>query len=237
MNENWRWRRWYREIKRTLESGEIGRPRYTRFQIQDNTMLPRQGEAVPALLERQGYLAWVSELILLDWGIHPIDTMRFLFGEIERVYARTDRWSPLVQGEDTAMVVLEFKSGLTGIIDIGWSSHTPSEREWVRGSVDPFVVEGEKGSIELDPYQGNLLLITTDDGTERRATHGGLSLMDAYLESFVNTQGHFARCLQSGEPAVFKVGNPPRTKPEITSKPWPPLSLPTSLRGCDSRWM
>jgi predicted dehydrogenase len=78
--------------------------------------------------------------------------MRFLFGDIVRVYAQMRRISSLVQGEDTAVVTLEFRSGLTGVLDLSWASYVPAEKCTIRGNVDPFIVEGDAGSIELDPY-------------------------------------------------------------------------------------
>lgn len=200
VNENWRWRRWYREIKRLLQGGAIGTPRYARFQSHDDQLLASSPGALPELLSRQGYLADAPRLILMDWGIHAVDTMRFLFGDVGRVYAWMDRSSPLVQGEDRVVMMLEFERGLIGIIDLCWTAHVPEEKKWVRGSVDPFIVEGDLGTIELDPYQGNQLILTTERGTERRDTHDGQSLAEAYLQSFINPQRHFVDCLRTGSP-------------------------------------
>lgn len=200
VNENWRWRRWYREIKQLIESGVIGAPKYARFQSHDDQLLPRSPGALPDLLYHQSYITNAPRLILVDWGIHAVDTMRFLFGDVSRIYARMHRSSPSVSGEDRVVAVLDFRSGLMGVLDLCWTAYVPEEKRWVRGSVDPFVVEGDLGTIELDPYQGNQLILTTDRGTERRGAHGGLSLEEARLESFINTQRHFVDCLRSGSP-------------------------------------
>ncbi len=200
VNENWRWRRWYREIKRLIEGGAIGSPRYCRFQSHDDQLLPLSTGDPPELLARQGYMAASPRLILMDWGIHAVDTMRFLLGDVRRVYARMDSSSPLIEGEDRAVLMLEFQDGPTGIVDLCWTAHVPDEKKWVRGSVDPVVVEGDLGTVELDPYHGNQLILTTNAGTERREAHGGLSLAEAYLESFINTQSHFIDCLRTGTP-------------------------------------
>lgn len=200
VNENWRWRRWYREVHRLLESGIVGVPRYARFQSHDDQLLPPSAGELPPVLAQQGYLADTPRLIVMDFGIHPIDTMRFLFGDVRRVYARMERSIPRVRGEDRAVLVLEFESGLTGIVDLCWTARTPEERRWVRGNVDSFVLEGDLGTIELDPYSGNHLILTTEGGTERWEAHQGLSRAEAYVESFVNAQSHFADCLLKGVP-------------------------------------
>ena len=201
INENWRWRRWYRELKQMLQQGIIGQPRYARFQIHDAGVLPRPDGSLPGLLTRQPYTAQMPRLILFEWGIHLIDVLRFLFGDIASLYARMSRVSPVVQGEDLAVVVLEFRSGVTGLVDVSWGSHTPPGRHGVRGNVDPFVVEGDAGTVELDPHQGDAIVTTTIKGTERHPAHPGMTPAEAYQESYFNTQSHFVQCLRRGEPA------------------------------------
>ena len=75
------------------------------------------------------------------------------------------RISPLVKGEDMALVVLEFENGVTGIIDISRGSRAPAERALPRGHLDSLLVEGSAGAIELDPYQDDAFVITTAAGT------------------------------------------------------------------------
>lgn len=201
VNENWRWRRWYREAKGILASGLIGQPRYARFQLHDDRVLPRADGALPPLLARLPYAAENPSLILSEWGIHLIDVMRFLLGDVRQVYAWTSRTSPLVRGEDMALVQLRFNSGAVGVIDISWGSRVSVERRTVRGNVDPFLVEGDLGSLELDPYQDDLLIISTADGTRKRPARGELSPGEAYQESYYRTQSHFLERLRSGEQA------------------------------------
>ena len=45
--------------------------------------------------------------------VHYIDTARFLFGDIEGVYARTRRKNPLIAGEDGALLMIDHSSGVT----------------------------------------------------------------------------------------------------------------------------
>ncbi len=201
VNENWRWRRWYRELKRMLDRGTIGRPRYARFWFHGDGVLPQPDGSPPTLLTRQPYTAQMPRLILYEWGIHLIDVMRFLFGPIERVYARMSRVSPLVQGEDLAIVMLEFRSGVTGLIDISWGTYIEPEKRLTRGNLDPFVVEGDAGTIELDPYAGDIIRLITAEGCQERPAHPGMTPAEAYQESYVNTQSHFVHCLRTGEPA------------------------------------
>lgn len=201
VNENWRWRSWYRQLKLMIEQKTIGTPRYARFFMHGDGVLPRPDGSLPGLLAHQPYTATMPHLILYEWGIHLVDVLRYLFGKIARVYARASRVSPLVQGEDMALVVLEFRDGVTGIIDISWGSRAPAARALPRGHLDSLLVEGDVGTIELDPFQDDAFVITTAAGTECYPARGTRTPADAYQASYFNTQNHFIACLRSGTPA------------------------------------
>ena len=201
VNENWRWRPWYREVKQLLTQGAIGQPRYARFLVHRDDTLPRPDGSLPTLVTQQPHTVRMPRLIIFEWGIHLIDVLRFLFGDVETVYAQLARISPLVQGEDLAVVTLGFRSGLIGLVDVSWGARIPECRRLVRGNVDPFIVEGEEGTLELDPYRGDLLVVTTAWGSEERQAHPGLTCAEAYQQSFLAAQQHFVDCLRSGRPA------------------------------------
>jgi predicted dehydrogenase len=201
VHENWRWRRWFRELKQTLNQGTIGTPRYARFQMHSDAVLPPPDGRLPHLLATQTYMAKMPHLILYEWGVHLIDVMRFLFGDVQSVYARMSRVSPVVRGEDMATLMLAFESGLTGIVDISWGSCSPRASDLPRGSLEPFVVEGDKGTVEMDPQRDDSILITTACGTESHPAHPSLTRAEAYQESYFNTFSHVLHCLRSGEPA------------------------------------
>jgi len=58
--------------------------------------------------------------VLLDLGIHDIDIMRFLAGEVQSVYAKTGRFSETIDYEDHAIIVLHFENNICGVIEINW---------------------------------------------------------------------------------------------------------------------
>lgn len=199
VNENWRWRSWYRDIKEMIAQGVVGSPRYCRLYHHNDAVLARLDGTTPPLIARQPYVANMPRLLVYEVGIHYIDVMRFLFGDIKRVFAHTAHQSTLVEGEDLAVVMLEFRNGVFGIIDISWGSYIPEEYRGERGAVDPFVVEGDAGTIELDPRQNDALIITTASGTERRDAHRHLTRSQAYQESYLHAHTDFIRCLRTGE--------------------------------------
>lgn len=201
VNENWRWRRWYGEIRSLLDAGTIGSPLYARFLLHDDATLPIP-EGTPLLLQREPTLPTLPQLIIFDNGIHLIDTLRFLLGDIKQVYGRTAHVSPLVRGDDRGLVVMDFAGGATGIVDMSYSTVLADDAPRIaRGNLDPLVIEGDRGTIECDPFAGDVITITTAAGTERRQARPGLTPAEAYQESYVNTQGHFLHCLRSGQAA------------------------------------
>jgi len=100
----------------------LGKPRCARVQIHENWVLPGLGGQIPALLVHEPTVSQMPMMILYDWGIHPIDTMRFLVGKIERAYARTSHISPLVRGVDMALVIMEFQ-GVSQAFSIAVGEH------------------------------------------------------------------------------------------------------------------
>ncbi len=199
VNENWRWRPWYREVKRLIDHGTIGTPRYAAFCYRGDEVLPRADGSLPAVLERQQYAAQMPRLILLEWGIHLIDVLRFLLGPVDRVSAEMSRTSELVQGEDRATVTLRFATAAIGVIDISWGTPIDQQQRLVRGCYEPFVVEGDRGSVQLDFRPDDVFTVT--DEHRRRKVHLRQSPQDrmsAYQDSFRATQQHFVTCLQTG---------------------------------------
>jgi predicted dehydrogenase len=197
VNENWRWRRWYRELKSTLDQGVIGTPHYARIERRGPALLPEA-----PVYERQSYIADMPRLLIFEMGIHFVDIMRFLFGDFSRIYAHTQRISSLVKGEDEALVMLEFVGNdVLGLIDMSAATYIPEEKLVIRGNLDYFVIVGDAGTIELNPFQDDVMIVTTAQGTERRPARPSMTPAEAYQESYLNTQSHFIHCLRSGQPA------------------------------------
>lgn len=193
VNENWRWRTWYREIKRLLEAGAIGHPRYARIARHTDVTLPRPDGGLPPLFVSQAYTREMDKLIVYEWGTHLIDVLRFLLGEVSSVYARMDTISPLCRGEDRALLALDL-SGVTGLIDISWAT---VQSEALNSQLEQCVIEGDEGTIELLPGQGELLRVTTRGETHQRPAFD-TTPAEAYQTSYTTAQRHFIECLRAG---------------------------------------
>ena len=58
--------------------------------------------------------------VVMDLGIHDIDIMHFLAGEVKSVYAKAGRFNKNIDYEDHANIVLNFENEVCGIIEVNW---------------------------------------------------------------------------------------------------------------------
>ena len=76
---------------------------------------------------------------LMNQGVHGIDMIQWLAGDVESVFARCETLARHIDVEDTALALLKFKSGAVGVIE-GTTSVYPAQDT-------RFEVHGENGSI------------------------------------------------------------------------------------------
>lgn len=149
VHENYRWQPQFRRIKEIMDSGIIGRP--YRCKSNFNTAFP--------LFETQPFLAELEQFALTDQGSHQFDVLRFFFGEVRSLYCQTQRINPGIKGEDVATTFLVMKSGVVCEQEISFSSLL--EREIFPQTL--VLIEGEKGSVKLEPDL--VIKTTTREGT------------------------------------------------------------------------
>jgi D-apiose dehydrogenase len=176
-HENWRWQAPIRALKTVLESRQIGRP--YRARIDMITGFP--------VFTNQPALKNEERLILADLGSHTLDTARFLFGDAQSVFCRTQRIHAGIRGEDVATVVMTMESGAIVTCNMAYAG-TPVERECFPETL--FFVEGEKGSVEVEA--NCLLRVTTDVGT--RLTRHPPPHYDWALPDYLLVQSSMVAC-------------------------------------------
>ncbi|GMG83153.1 Gfo/Idh/MocA family oxidoreductase [Paralimibaculum aggregatum] len=142
VHENWRFKPWFREIRRLLEAGEIGEVHGAAFRLRTG-----DGQGPRAYLDRQPYFQEMPRFLIHETGIHLIDCFRFLFGEIAAVSARLRRLNPAIAGEDAGIVLIDFASGAAGILD--GNRLVDHEAENTRLTAGEMLVEGAHGQIRL----------------------------------------------------------------------------------------
>lgn len=82
---------------------------------------------------------------MLDMGIHAIDLCLWLFGPVAAVSARATTLIKKIEVDDNALILLEFKSGALGYIEVGWTS---------KPGFTGFEIYGAEGSLICDYITG-----------------------------------------------------------------------------------
>jgi D-apiose dehydrogenase len=150
IHENWRWQKQIRELKKVIDSGEIGTPFRARiFLVSGYPVFTNE----PALRD-------LEEFILADMGTHLLDVARFLFGEADRVYCQTHQVQPGIKGEDAATVMMLMGGRTTVTCYLGFPGHYLEKDVFTQTLI---LAEGDKGSAELD--RDYWIRVTTKSGT------------------------------------------------------------------------
>ncbi|MQT14957.1 Gfo/Idh/MocA family protein [Segnochrobactrum spirostomi] len=187
VHEDFRFQPLFRRLKALLTAGEIGQPTFARL----------SWRTAIDVYSNQPYLVHTERFMIMDVGVHMIDLARFLLGEAESVFCRTQQIKQGIAGEDAATILLGHRGGATGIIDLSYAAHRDP---------DPFPqtlgeIEGEAGSILILP--GEELVIKGRGGSRReRIAHDGRPWTSEpwrqIQDSVVRTQQHFVDALRAG---------------------------------------
>ncbi len=142
VHENWRWQPWYREMKRFIDSGDLGEV----FTI-NAKMRMGDGWGEDAYLARQPFFRDYPQLLMFETGVHFLDAFRYLGGEIESIYAKLNRRNPVIKGEDSGMVVCNFENGATAVLDA--NRYNEADTDDARYTFGTIRIDGSKGHLEL----------------------------------------------------------------------------------------
>jgi 1,5-anhydro-D-fructose reductase (1,5-anhydro-D-mannitol-forming) len=135
------YRRSYPKVQRAkqlLAVGAIGRPVLAELTSH-------------AWFDGQGSRSWLVDPAqagagpLFDIASHRIDVLNFLFGQPQRVTAQLSNLVHHYAVEDNATVMIEYASGVRGVVDVRWHSKVARDECRIRGT---------DGEIELSPLNG-----------------------------------------------------------------------------------
>jgi predicted dehydrogenase len=185
IHENWRWQPWYREARRLLDAGRLGRVFQLAFQW-------RTGDGRgPEPYTVQPYFRQMPRLLVYETLVHILDTFRFLGGELASVFCLNRRVNPVLAGEDHSLILVSFQSGVPGLIDANRISG-PVPAQVAMGSL---TLEGDRALLRLSP-DGRLWL--TEYGWSE-VPHDFPTPAEGYKGDSVRaTQEHLVDCLRSG---------------------------------------
>jgi predicted dehydrogenase len=140
------YRRMYPKVERAkalIASGAIGRPVFAEA-TSHAWFYPEDGERAWLL---DPTLAGAGPLY--DIGSHRIDLMNYIFGQPVRATGHLSTLAHPIAVEDNATVVIEYESGVRGVVDVRWHSRTLR---------DEFRVRGTDGELDLTPLNGPTLV-------------------------------------------------------------------------------
>lgn len=140
----------YERIKATVDAGGIGDPGVVRA---------RRLSHFPDW----GHENWYANRTksggaLVDLAIHDFDFLRWVFGPVDRVFARSDG-----SREEWTHATLRFESGVVGYVEASWA-HPKSV-----GLASELEIAGDDGLIEYDSTDDEAVILATD--TERTVTN------------------------------------------------------------------
>jgi len=145
VHENFRLQPWFLRVREHLDAGTLGPAQHLLFRFR-----PGDGRGADAYLARQPYFRTAQRFLVHETGIHYIDTFRALLGEVTAVTARLRRVNPVLQGEDAGLVLFEFASGATAVLDANRDvDHAARDARLTRGEL---LLECRDGSLRLDGH-------------------------------------------------------------------------------------
>ena len=181
------YRRMYPKVQRArdlLAQGAIGQP--VLAEANHHSASPAHGSFRSWLLDPK--LAGGGPLF--DVASHRIDVLNYLFGKPVRASGMRSNAVFEWPIEDNATALIEYQSGVRGIVDVRWHSDV------VR---DQFRIIGVKGEINLDPLSGPELV--HPGGREHLPPHANIHF--PMIENFVAAVLDGAPLVSSGESAIW----------------------------------
>jgi predicted dehydrogenase len=164
--------------RQLLDAGAIGQPVFAELTCH-------------AWFDGQGSRSWLVDPAkagggpLYDIASHRIDVLNFLFGQPLRATGQLSNVVHHYAVEDNATVMIEYASGVRGLVDVRW--HSKISRDECR-------IRGTEGEMELSPLNGPDLVYP--GGREHLPAHTNLHY--PIVENFVDAVLGKAPLLASG---------------------------------------
>ena len=176
----------HRQIKEWIDAGTLGRVFCIRADCNQ-------------YLKRRDWLTNNREAgggVVISVAVHKLDLMRWLCGDVRRVAAFGCRGLGEIEGEDVAVISLEFAGGALGEFVAlyaakanPWQAMPP-----VGASPEYLILYGSNGVVHT---QGGLFI------SDEAAGRDGFRRVDVAGEnSFVNEIGHYLECVATGRQPV-----------------------------------
>lgn len=182
----------FKAIKRMLDQGKIGKPLFADF-LWLNALRRYPDDYGKELPPRR-------DSIITFLATHPVDLMRWYFGDVRRVYCEADTftWGRSANGpEDTSIISLRFKEGQLGQIAVCWGfGGTPYTARFVA------TIIGDEGAIHGDSLNDGLIVASAREGYELPIHYDWKEALRAELCDFLDAVRNNVSPPISGEEAM-----------------------------------
>ncbi|WP_101296814.1 Gfo/Idh/MocA family protein [Halegenticoccus soli] len=167
----------YAEAKRRIDAGEIGAP---------GTLRAERLSSPPA----HGSDNWYSDKersggVLFDMAIHDFDFLRWVAGDVERVFTRSAEWENGLLKQH-AVVLLRFEDGPIGHVEASWAY--PEDTPFTTA----YEFAGDEGSLEFDTREDDSLRVPGGAG-EAHIPRSPLA-----TDPYTRELDHFIACVEGG---------------------------------------
>jgi len=167
--------------KEIIESGAIGKPG-----------LVRTTRAAGFPIASQDWYADVDKSggLILDLISHDFDFLRWCFGEVERVYAKSLTYKE-VKRADYALVILKFKNGVIAHVEGSWAH--PAGAFFTK-----LEVAGDHGLLEFDSRKATPIKVAFK---QEAGPFVGVAIPESPVEEdpYTLELKHFIKCIESDE--------------------------------------
>jgi len=193
--ENVRFNPLFHQVRALLQGGVIGRPAL--IQVARQAYLTRSFlEERPWFLDARA----AAGGIMMSGGIHDLETMRMLIGEVESVYAlQARRRFVEMEGDDTSVALVRFHDGTVGTLV---ESLIMKSLTTAAGSeVHTLRIDGDLGSLSVEDGETIRLFSERSD----LLLGGALTQHEIHVpgaDTFVLEVEHFVQAVQTGREPV-----------------------------------
>lgn len=179
----------YRNIRDLLQEGVIGQPALVR--------LNRESYVNESSLNDWGWRLGPGAGVMMSEGVHDIEMMRMVVGEIDSVHAaRAPQRIHEIQTDDTSIATLRFVDGTLGMLV---ESCTSRRLETVSGKeVHTLRIDGALGSLHSpDPRSLQIFSAREDYLVNGRPMRKDIHVPES--DTFLLEVLHFLKCIQTGQ--------------------------------------
>jgi predicted dehydrogenase len=131
--------------------------------------------------------------IWMSGGIHDVDALRMLVGEVETItMCQAKKALRDMEGDDTVATLLRFVGGAIGVVTESFSTKTFTR---IHPNGCPSVINGESGTLTVFTDEVELFrpVGSTNDATRLKIEQG---------DPFTEEIRHFLHCLRTGSPPI-----------------------------------